>query len=369
MTDDMLSKIAISLIPGIGCINAKALIAYCGSAEQVFKEKEKMLRQIPGIGTVLAHNIVSTNVRPRAEKEMEFLLRNHISARFYLDTDYPERLRACPDAPIVLFVKGEAEMNFPKVLSIVGTRHATDYGKQLVGQFVASLAERGYRLTIVSGLAYGIDIHAHRAALKYGLPTIGVMAHGLETVYPGLHTATANEMVEQKGALVTDFLSHSTIDRKNFIRRNRIIAGMADATIVVESAQKGGALVTAELANSYNRDVFAFPGKVGDPYSEGANFLIKSNRAALIESVEDLEYAMNWEKGKSQPDAVQPRLFVDLSPEQQQVVDLLRDEGELAIDIICIKTGLAMSKVSPLLLELEFEGLVKGLPGKVFRLK
>ena len=203
MTDDMLSKIAISLIPGIGCINAKALIAYCGSAEQVFKEKEKMLRQIPGIGTVLAHNIVSTNVRPRAEKEMEFLLRNHISARFYLDTDYPERLRACPDAPIVLFVKGEAEMNFPKVLSIVGTRHATDYGKQLVGQFVASLAERGYRLTIVSGLAYGIDIHAHRAALKYGLPTIGVMAHGLETVYPGLHTATANEMVEQKGAYIS----------------------------------------------------------------------------------------------------------------------------------------------------------------------
>jgi Predicted Rossmann fold nucleotide-binding protein involved in DNA uptake len=173
----------------------------------------------------------------------------------------------------------------------------------------------------------------------------------------------------ENGGLLSDFISETKIDRQNFLRRNRSFAGLADATVIVESAEKGGALVTADIANSYNRDVFAFPGKVGDPYSEGANFLIKSNRAALIESVEDLEYAMNWEKGKSQPDAVQPRLFVDLSPEQQQVVDLLRDEGELAIDIICIKTGLAMSKVSPLLLELEFEGLVKGLPGKVFRLK
>ncbi len=368
MENDLLYKIAISLIPGIGCINAKSLIAYCGSAEKVFSEKEKLLLQIPGIGTVLAKNILRSEVLRRAEKELEFIDKNGLTALFYLDKEYPERLRACTDAPVVLFVKGKPDLNMAKVISVVGTRQATEYGKLCVDKFIAALAERGYPVLVVSGLAYGIDIHAHRAALKFGLPTVGVLAHGLETVYPGLHLATARDMIEHQGGLVSDFLSYSAIDPKNFIRRNRIIAGLADATIVVESATKGGALITAEIANSYNRDVFAFPGRIGESYSEGCHFLIKSNRAALIEGVEDLEYVMNWQPGKGQPDAVQPRLFVDLTADQQLIVDLLRQEGDTAIDLICIKTSLPMSKVSPVLLELEFAGIVKGLPGKIFRL-
>jgi DNA processing protein len=255
-----------------------------------------------------------------------------------------------------------------KIISVVGTRHATEYGKQTVDDFIMGLAERGYAVLIVSGLAYGIDVQVHKAALKVGFPTVGVMGHGLETVYPSVHTSIAREMEEKSGGLVSDFLSNSPIDRKNFLRRNRIIAGLSDATIIVESAIKGGALVTAEIANSYNRDVFAFPGRRGDIYSEGCHFLIKSNRAALIESVADLEYVMNWSPGKGTgADAVQPRLFSDLDENEKVIVDLLQREGETSIDLICIKTGLAMNKVSPTLLNLEFAGIVKGLPGKVFK--
>jgi DNA processing protein len=367
MTDDLLYKISLSLIPGIGSVTAKSLIAYTGSAVQVFKEKEKALREIPGVGTILAKNIVNSNVFQRAEKEIVFIEKNKINALFYPDDNYPQRLHACNDAPIILFVKGSPDLNCTKVISVVGTRHATEYGKQTVDDFIAGLAGRGYPVLIVSGLAYGIDVQVHKAALKTGLPTVGVMGHGLETVYPSIHTSIAREMEEKNGGLVSDFLSNSTIDRKNFLRRNRIIAGLSDATVIVESAIKGGALVTAEIANSYNRDVFAFPGRRGDIYSEGCHFLIKSNRAALIESVTDLEYVMNWSPGKGTADAVQPRLFQDLDKDEKIIVDLLQSEGQTSIDLICIKTGLAMNKVSPTLLNLEFAGIVKGLPGKVFK--
>lgn len=367
MSDSLIYKIALSLIPGIGSITAKSLIAYTGSAELVFREKEKTLRQIPGIGTVLARNILSSEVMSRAGREVEFVHKNSVKALFYLDENYPQRLLGCSDAPIVLYVKGEPFLNCPKVISIVGTRHATEYGRKLVDQFISLLAERGYRIIIVSGLAYGIDIQSHKTALRTGLPTVAVLGHGLDTVYPSLHTPIAREMIEKQGGLVSDFLSNSPIDRTNFLRRNRIIAGLSDATIVVESAQKGGALVTAEIANSYNRDVFAFPGKVGDPFSEGCHFLIKSNRAVLIEGVSDLEYIMNWSALQSQPDAIQPSLFYDYTPDEKQIVDLLRLEGGLPIDLICIKTALPMNRVSPTLLNLEFAGIVKVLPGKVFK--
>jgi len=367
MTDNLIYKIGLSMIPGIGSVTAKSLIAYTGSAEQVFREKEKALRQIPGVGSVLAKNIANSDVMKRADREVEFLQKNTVNALFYLDADYPQRLLGCSDAPIILYVKGNPFLNCPKVISIVGTRHATEYGRQLADQFITAIAERGYRIIVVSGLAYGIDIQSHKSALRTGLPTVAVMGHGLETVYPSLHTAIAKEMIENQGGLVSDFTSNSPIDRTNFLRRNRIIAGLSDATIVVESAKKGGALVTADIANSYNRDVFAFPGKVGDPYSEGCHFLIKSNRAVLIESVSDLEYIMNWSPTQSQPDAVQPCLFYDFTPDEKLIVDLLRSEGETAIDLICIKTTLPMNKVSPTLLNLEFAGIVKGLPGKVFK--
>ena len=368
MPDDLIYKIALSFIPGIGSITAKSLIAYTGSAEQILKEKEKVLRKIPGVGSILARHIMQANVIARAEKEVEFIRKNNIKAFFYLDEDYPQRLLGCADAPIILYVKGNPFLNSPKAISIVGTRHATEYGRNMADQFITVLAERGYKILIVSGLAYGIDIQAHKLALRLGIPTVAVLGHGLETIYPSIHTPIAREMVEKSGGLVTDFPCYSKIDRTNFLRRNRIIAGMSDATIVIESAKKGGALVTADIANSYNRDVFAFPGRVGDIYSQGCHFLIKSNRTALIETVSDLEYVMNWSAAKSLPDAVQPCLFYDFNQDEKLIVDLLRDEGQTAIDLICIKTRLPMNKVSPTLLNLEFAGIVKGLPGKVFRM-
>ncbi len=366
--EDLLCKIALSLVPGIGCITAKSLIAYCGSAGQVFREKEKTLRSIPGVGTVLAKNIQQSKVVSRAEAEVEFMQKNRVQAHFYLDASYPQRLRNCVDAPILLFSKGTANLNPTKVLSIVGTRNATEYGRNLVDKFMVSIAERGYEIQIVSGLAYGIDIQAHRAALHNHLPTVCVLAHGLETIYPTLHKAIAIEMCENNGGMVSDFLSNSVIDRKNFLRRNRIIAGMADAVVVVESATKGGALLTAELAVSYNRDLFAFPGRVGETYAEGCHFLIKSNRAGLIENIGDLEYCMNWQPGSGTPDGYQPKLFNDLTEQEQRVVDLLHSGGETSIDQICLLTSLPMNRVSPLLLSLEFSGIVKSLPGKVFKL-
>ena len=367
-SEDLLHKIAISLVPGIGCITAKSLIAYCGSAGQVFKEKEKILRTVPGIGTVLAKNILQSKVLSRAGKEVEFIGRNQVNAHFYLDESYPQRLKSCVDAPILLFSKGKPDLNYNKVISIVGTRNATEYGRELVDKFILSIAERGYDIQIVSGLAYGIDVQAHRAALRNNLSTVAVMAHGLETVYPSFHKAIAQEMCERNGGMVSDFLSYSSIDRKNFLRRNRIIAGLADAVVVVESAKKGGALLTAELAVSYNRDLFAFPGRVGETYAEGCHYLIKSNRAGLIENLGDLEYCMNWQPGSANRGVSQPRLFNDLTPEEQKVADLLQTNGELTIDQICLQTGLPMNRVSPMLLSLEFSGIVKCLPGKVFRL-
>jgi DNA processing protein len=368
MDNNLLYEIAISLIPRIGSINAKNLISHVGDSSQVFRESEKNLCKIPGIGTVLARNIVTGNVLKRAEEELEFIAKNNISAHFFLDPSYPQRLKNCPDAPIVLFGKGSPELNDNKFISIVGTRNATDYGRQVIEELIGALAERSYPVTIVSGLAYGIDIHSHRTALKNNIPTIGVVAHGLEMLYPSMHINTAREMVNNKGGVVTEFVSNTEVIRQNFVKRNRIIAGMADATIIVESAKKGGGLITADIANSYNRDVFAYPGRRGDLYSAGCNFLIKSNRAALIENLEDLEYLMNWENDGKNPKAIQPKLFNDFTPEEQKIVDALTETNDSPIDIICINTKLPMSTVSPTLLRLEFSGVVRGLPGKVFRL-
>ena len=366
--NELLFKIALSLVPGIGSITAKSLITACGSAVQVFGEQEKILRTIPGIGTVLAKNILQSRVLTRAEREMTFISKNGIGAHFYLDDSYPQRLRNCVDAPMLLFSKGNANLNPSKVISIVGTRNATEYGRELVDKLISDLAGRGYDLQIVSGLAYGIDIQAHLASLRHGIPTVCVLAHGLETIYPSLHRKIAQEMCEKDGGMVTDFLSNSVLDRKNFLRRNRIIAGLADAVIVVESAKKGGALLTAELAVSYNRDLFAFPGRVGETYSEGTHYLIKSNRAGLIENIGDLEYCMDWQPVTGNPDCCQPRLFADLTPDEQSIVDLLRKEGESEIDQISLLTEMPVNRVSPVLLSLEFAGIVKSLPGKVFKM-
>ena len=365
--DDLAYKIAISLIPGIGAVKARNLIAYIGSVEGVFQEKEQNLLKIPGIGEVNAQRVVRQNVLDRAKREVDFILKNRIQTFFYLDNNYPTRLKNCSDAPIILYSKGNANLNERHIISVVGTRNATNYGKEICEELIRSFSEQSYQVVVISGLAYGIDVHAHKACLKYDVPTVGVFAHGLDKIYPALHAPIAAKMLEN-GGLITDFVSETNIDRQNFLRRNRIIAGLADATIIVESAEKGGALVTADIANSYNRDVFAFPGRSNDPFSRGCNNLIKRNEAVLVENQSDIEKAMNWDVKTSSPKFIQTSLFVELSPEEQKLFDLLKG-GDRFVDEITFETQLPMSRVSSLLLGLEFKGLIVSLPGKMYRLK
>jgi DNA processing protein len=362
-------KIALSLIPKVGHVTAKKLVAYIGDFEGVFRASKKHLLKIPDIGETLANNIIYSNVLPLAEQEIEFIEKNNIRVIFYLDKEYPERLKHCIDAPVLLYAKGDLDLNQRKILSIVGTRNATDEGVSFCTNLVSALADRGHQPVIVSGLAYGIDATAHTAALANNLPTVAVLGHGLDIIYPASHKTLAKKIVNQ-GLLVTDFPSKSVRDKNNFIKRNRIIAGLSDATIVVESGEKGGALITADIANSYNRDVFAVPGRVTDPYARGCNQLIKTNRAALLEKVEDLEYILGWEPGKDiHTKSIQRNLFIDMSKEEKQIVEILKSsEKELPIDTICLKAQMPTSRVSPILLELEFKGVIKTLPGKTYKL-
>jgi len=366
-TDLLRYKIGIGLIPKIGPVLTKRLIAYCGSAEGVFREKRTRLAKIPGIGEKLVDHIVNHKNLDAVDTEIEFITKHQITALFYLDEDYPERLKQCEDAPVVLYIKGKTALNRKKVISIVGTRNPTDYGRNLTREFVEPLAVSYPDILVVSGLAYGIDICAHKAALKNNLETVGILGHGLSILYPSAHREVARQMVE-KGALITEFRHDEKPESPNFVKRNRIIAGLADATIVIESGEQGGALITADIANSYNRDVFAFPGRINDKYSTGCNRLIKTNRAALIESLGDVEYLMGWQKSGKTSDAVQKDLFIELSPEEKQLTDLLQKETTLTIDQLALHGNMQVSKVSAILLNLEFKGLVKCLPGKVYQL-
>lgn len=362
-------QIGIDMIPKIGSINAKKLIAYCGGVESVFKQSKNALIKVPGIGPIIANEIVNQKVLDNAKREVDFIVKHNIKACFYLDNDYPKRLKQCEDGPIVLFVKakGSIDFNQQKVISIVGTRSVTDYGKAVCEDIIGNLAKRGHNPIIVSGLAYGIDICAHRAALKNGLPTVAVLGHGLDIIYPSIHRNTAKEMYES-GALVTDFPSKTSFDRNNFIKRNRIIAGLSDATLVVESAEQGGSLITADIAVSYNREVFAIPGQVGSKYSRGCNLLIKTNKAALIDSADDIEFQLDWGEGKGGDNHSQLSLFPELSADEQTVFNVIKERGQEVIDVICFKTKFPVAKVSAILLNLEFAGLVKSRPGKVFSL-
>lgn len=360
--------IALDMIPGIGSINAKKLIAYCGGAEAAFKEKKSTLLKIPGIGDVLAKEIAHQTVLQRAEAELTFIGRYGIDAYTFLDKDYPERLKACEDGPIVMFSKGKVNFNEQKILAIVGTRNATDYGKSVCEQIVAELVSLGHTPIIVSGLAFGIDICAHRAALKNSLKTIAVLGHSLDTIYPSEHKNTARE-IASNGALVSDFPSETKADRKNFIKRNRIIAGLSDIILVVESAAKGGALITADLANSYSRDVAAVPGRLGDKYSEGCNRLIKTNRAALIENARDIQDMMGWEPETGVvKHAIQASLFTELSDQDKVIVELLGSVEKESLDILALRAQMPVSKVSAILLNLEFAGIIKCFPGKQYSL-
>jgi DNA processing protein len=367
MSETLKYKIALSLIPGIGGVLARNLIAYVGSVEGIFSESLKSLVKIPGIGEVNAKRIKNADVLGKAKKEIEFIKKHKIETSFYTDKNFPRRLKSCVDGPILFYSKGKMNLDEQRVISIVGTRNATEYGKQVCDELIQQFSERNYNILVVSGLAYGIDFQAHKSALKYNVPTVGVIAHGLDRLYPALHKETAKKMLAN-GGLVTDFISGTKIDPPNFLRRNRIIAGLADATIVVESAAKGGALVTADIASSYNRDVFAFPGRAGDSYSKGCNQLIRNSGAALIDGIDDLEYFMAWENGTKEK-VIQPSLFIELNEQEQKIVDYLQKEGELFIDQISSEMGLAASKVSATLLNLEFKNVLVVLPGQMYKLR
>lgn len=343
-------------------MNARKIIAYAGGIEKVFKLSSKELVQIPGVGGRLLKEFLSKKHYAYADNALEFAEKYKVDLLTFFDEEYPFRLKQCDDAPLILFAKGQAIKTERKYISIVGTRKSTNRGDDFCDKLVSDFKEQGHDVVIVSGLAFGIDIAAHKAALKYGVPTIGVLAHGLDTIYPTKHRDTAMQMLEQ-GALVTEFMPGMFADKTNFVRRNRIIAGLCDALVVVESDVKGGSLHSAGMANSYSRDVFAVPGRLNDKYSAGCNNLIKTNQASLIQSVSDIEYLLGWDK-KDKP--MQKQLFVELTAEEQLIYDLLADNVELNIDTICRQSGLSMPKTSALLLQMEFNNLLKCLPGKVF---
>ncbi len=360
----MIYKIALSMINGIGNVGAKKLLAYIGNPEAVFKEKKQNLTKIPGIGTKVANEILDKNVLKKAEKELEFIEQHNITPYFYTDEEYPNRLKHYDDSPIILYFKGKAKFNQEKVISIVGTRNATHRGLEYCKKLIDDATNNKHRLLIISGLAYGIDIQAHKSALQNNQETIAVLGHGLNTIYPAAHKNIAKEIINT-GGILTEFSSNSKLEPSNFVRRNRIIAGMSDATVVIESANKGGSLITAQIANDYNKDVFAFPGRINDKYSQGCNHLIKTNQAALIESFKDIEYIMGW-KIVEKKQAIQKQLFIELNDDEENIINILRENGNTSIDVLSIKANLPVSKTSSILLGLEFKGAVESYPGKVY---
>ncbi|MBL0127804.1 MAG: DNA-protecting protein DprA [Flavobacteriales bacterium] len=359
-------RIALSMLKGIGPVNARNLVAYCSGVDPIFSDKKlkNTLEKVPGIGPKLIASITDKNVLPAAEKELAYVRKNKLRMLFYLDDDFPRRLKQAEDAPVLLFSKGNVDPDTTHMVSIVGTRTPTEAGKRLCVELVEGLKE--VNATIVSGLAYGIDIVAHRHALKNDLSTIGCVAHGLDRLYPGEHAATAKEMLKD-GGLISELPSGAAFAPGNFPARNRIIAGLSDCTIVVESGPKGGSLITADIANSYDREVFAFPGRPTDPQSEGCNRIIQQNRAALVTSAKDVISLMDWlPKKKKAP--MQVALFSELLPDELTLVEIIRAKGRISIDDLCVQCNMPQGKASGLLLNLEFSGMVRSLPGKVYEL-
>lgn len=359
----LIYKIGLTLIKSVGHVTAKSLLEHFGSAEAIFKASKKELLQISGIGPVTADQILANDALKIAEVQLKFIKKHKVEVLFYTDDNYPKRLKNCFDAPVLLYYKGTLDLNHSRIISIVGTRKATEYGRELCKQLAVTLAD--YDVVIVSGLAYGIDIAAHKESLYQNIPTIGVLAHGLDRIYPSLHQPTAQKMV-LNGGLLTEFPLYTNPDKENFPKRNRIIAGLADATIVVEATAKGGALITADIANSYNRDVYAFPGRTTDVSSEGCNFLIKTNRAALINHAKDLAYYLGWDDVTPKR-TQQTQLLIGLSNEEQRIVDLLQVSA-IRIDELAILSEIPQSKLAMHLLSLEMQGILISLPGKLYKL-
>lgn len=357
-------QIALTLLSGIGSRRARIIIGHFDDLNEFFSENRLNPAKISGISA----EVVSTEHRQAALEEADKVLQHcaRIGAQtlFYTHPQYPRRLKACPDAPLLLYSKGQIDWNPERTVAIVGTRHASDYGKELTQELISGLASSG--ATIISGMAYGIDITAHASALQHNLPTIGVLGHGLHCLYPAIHRKTASRMLHN-GGLVSEFAPGLGPEPAHFPMRNRIVAGMSDATIVIESGEKGGSLITANIANDYNRDVFAYPGDVGRNYSLGCLRLIQQHKAHLLIRSEDLIQYMNWQQ-ETHPESIQRSLFDDLSPEEEKIIRVLEDKKELMVDIIAHLASMTVSEVSAHLLSLEFKGILKPLPGKRYSL-
>lgn len=363
MHSSLLYEVAIGLIPGIGCQHTKQLISYCGSVEKVFHTPKGKLQKIPGIGAVLADAVSRQDVLWKAEAEVKWAEEKGVEILFYTHKKYPERLRHFPDSPAMLFLKGNTDLNNSKTIGIVGTRKATNYGLEVTEKIIQEL--KLYQPSIISGLAYGIDIQAHKSAISEKLPTIAVMASGIDIIYPSIHKKIAAEM-QDNGGLLTEYRQGTKPDPAYFPARNRIVAGLCDAIIVIEAAAKGGALITAEIANGYSREVFAIPGNLGHKYSEGCNRLVKTHKAHIYTSVKDLEYILNWDIEK--PNQVNKKNNLqNLSGEEQNIINILIQKESL-LDELSWKTNIPVSRLSSLLLHLEFEGIIKTLPGKKYKL-
>lgn len=360
---ELFNTLALMRVEGVGDIVAKKLISHMGSAEAVFKANKKQILAIEGVGEVLYNNMCNTDVFKLAESEMRFIQSSGITPLYFMEAGYPERLKHCVDGPVVLFSSGNINLEGRKTLSIVGTRQMTAYGADFIRKLLEDLAP--INPVIISCFAYGIDIHAHLVAMEHNLQTIGVVAHGLNQVYPKPHKKYVAAM-EQNGGFFTEFWSTSNPDRENFVKRNRIVAGLSEATIIVESAEKGGSLITANVANDYNRDVFAVPGRITDKYSMGCNHLIKTQRANLLTGAADLLYMLNWELEEKKTKPVQKQLFIDLEPDEQKVYDYLLKNGKELMDIIALNCDLPIYRLSSLLLTMELKGVIRPLPGKMF---
>lgn len=367
MPENIVYQVALTLIPHIGPVQAKLLLQHC-EPEEIFHAKKHFLEKIDGIGPVRAASICRFRDFTAAEEEVKFIEKYKIRPLFLTDKDYPRRLLTCYDSPTLLYYRGEADLNVSQVVAIIGTRNHTEYAKYITDKLVKDLADQ--KIVVVSGLAYGVDAIAHKAAIRNNTPTVGVLAHGLDQVYPAAHASLARDMIRNGGGLLTEFRSNTRPDRHNFPGRNRIVAGMSDATIVIETDVRGGSMITAELANSYNRDVFAFPGRINDPKSAGCNYLIKNNKSMLVTDTEQLLQAMGWAR-KEKPGKgrkAQRELFIELTADEKTVISMLKKKENMHIDEINTQSGLSSGSVAAAILKLELQNVVVSLPGKLYRL-
>lgn len=362
--DELLSILALLKTEGIGDIFAKKLLTHFDSAKEIFQSKKEKFLSIDGMGEKIYKNLQDVSNFKKAEKELKFIQDEQINVQFYRSEEYPERLKHCVDGPVLLFSSGKIALQNQKIISIVGTRNMTNYGSEFCKKLIEDLSS--FNPVILSGFAFGVDIHAHATAINLNLQTIGVLAHGLNQIYPKEHKKYMHKM-EEHGGFLTEFWSDSKPDRENFVRRNRIVAGISEATIVIESAERGGSMITANLANDYNRDVFAVPGRVQDNYSQGCNKLIKTQRAHLLSSAQDLIYVLNWETKKNKSNqSIQKQMFVEMNEDEQFIYDFLQKNGKELLDLIAIACEMPVFKISSILIQMELKGLIRPLPGKYF---